>query len=53
MYLENVVRVELVDLLQHAPEVWRARLCGYDKLHPREGLEALQLERVRLQLFDA
>lgn len=50
-YLENVVGVELVDLVEYGPEVGRAGFRGDDELHPRQRLEALQLERVRLELF--
>lgn len=53
VYLENVVGVELVNLVEYGPEVGCAGLCGDDELDPCQRLEALQLERVRLQLFDS
>lgn len=52
-YLQNVVRIQLVDPVQHVVEVGRPRLGRQHELDARAALEALQLEVVALQLLDA
>ena len=52
IYLEHVIRVELVNFLQYRPQIRGSGLCSNDELDSRQGLEALQLERVCFELFD-
>ena len=51
--LEDVVAVELVDHAERDVERGRARVGAEDELDARERLEALEAERVRLELLDA
>lgn len=52
-YLENVVSVEFVNFLQDTAQVRCPGLRGDNELDPRQCLEALQLERVGLEFFNA
>ena len=51
--LEDVVAVELVDHAERDVERGRAGVGAEDELDARERLEALEAERVRLELLDA
>lgn len=52
LYLEHVICVELVDFLQHRAQIGGSGLGSDDEFNARQRLEALELECVRLELFD-
>lgn len=51
--LHDIVRVQLIDLLEDRIHILLRRLREYQELGPRQRLKALQPEVLRLQDFDA